>query len=129
MSKLLALGQIALLVAALAPAFAAAQDPADPRTAEQRIEALEHRVAQLESSVQYKSSVGFVVFLCGVFCALWAQNTGRSAWLWFFMGLLFSGFAVIGVLIKNANDRKRLRQAVDEEPVAAGVGDEPGRHR
>ena len=28
--------------------------------------------------------VGVVLFLFGVFCALWAQNTGRNAWLWFF---------------------------------------------
>jgi hypothetical protein len=49
---------------------------------------------------------GFVAFLYGVFCALWAQNSGRSAWLWFFLGLFFSIFTVIVLLAKNANDRK-----------------------
>jgi hypothetical protein len=129
MSKLRALGLIALLVGALAPAIAAAEDKAEQRTAEERIQALEQRVAQLESSIEHKSSVAFAAFLYGVFCALWAQNTGRSAWLWFFLGLLFSVITVIVLLVKTSNDRKRLRQAVDEEPVAAGVGEEPGRRR
>ena len=45
-----------------------------------------------------------VVFLFGAFCALWAQNTGRNPWLWFFLGLLFSVFTIFFVLTKNAND-------------------------
>ena len=50
--------------------------------------------------------------LFGAFCALWAQNTGRNAWLWFFLGLFFSVITVIVLLAKNANDRK-LEATVD----------------
>ena len=46
-----------------------------------------------------------VIFLFGAFCALWAQNTGRSAWLWFFLGIIFSVLTVIFLLSKNASDR------------------------
>jgi hypothetical protein len=74
---------------------------------EARIKALEDRVAREESTIRDNSSDGAVVFLYGAFCALWAKNTGRSAWLWFFMGLLFSVITVIVLLAKNAEDQKR----------------------
>ena len=53
---------------------------------------------------------GAVSFLFGAFCALWAQNTERSAWLWFFLGLFFSVIAVIVLLTKNADDNFDRRQ-------------------
>ena len=43
-------------------------------------------------------------FLFGAFCALWAQNTRRNPWLWFFLGLFFSVIAVIVLLVKNSDD-------------------------
>jgi hypothetical protein len=95
---------IAPLVAVFAPASAPAQDKI-----EERVKALENRVSQLESAVEHKAGIGGIVFLYGTFCALWAQNTGRSAWLWFFLGLLFSVITVIVLLVKNADDRKRQR--------------------
>ncbi|HYH78762.1 MAG TPA: hypothetical protein VEX86_03175 [Longimicrobium sp.] len=49
---------------------------------------------------------GFVLFLFGAFCALWAQNTGRSPWLWFLGGVFLNVLVVIVLLIKNANDRR-----------------------
>jgi hypothetical protein len=53
---------------------------------------------------------GAVLFLFGAFCALWAQNTNRNAWLWFFLGLVFSFITVIVLLVKNSNDRKQFRR-------------------
>jgi Na+/melibiose symporter-like transporter len=50
-----------------------------------------------------------VLILFGAFCALWAQNTGRNAWSWFFLGLAFSVITVAVLLFKNAEDR-RTRQ-------------------
>ena len=47
---------------------------------------------------------GVALFLCGAFCALWAQNTRRHPWLWFFMGLFFNVITVIVLLVKNADD-------------------------
>ena len=68
---------------------------------------LEVRVSSLESKVAQFPSEGLVLFLFGAFCALWAMNTGRSSWLWFFLGLFFSVIAVLVLLNKNAEDRRR----------------------
>jgi hypothetical protein len=117
---------IAMTAAVLIPAVSPAQDQVQKRSdaqvpkvpggglpaedvarLEARIKALESRVAREESTLRNNSSDGAVVFLYGAFCALWAKNTGRSAWLWFFMGLLFSVFTVIVLLSKNSEDQKR----------------------
>lgn len=65
---------------------------------------LEPRVSKLESRMAQASAAGTVAFLFGAFCALWAQNSGRSAWLWFFLGFLFSVIAVLVLLSKNSSD-------------------------
>jgi len=53
------------------------------------------------------ASVGLVFYLFGIFCALWAQNTNRSPWLWFFMGWLFAPITGLVLLYKNSEDRKQ----------------------
>jgi uncharacterized membrane protein SpoIIM required for sporulation len=67
-------------------------------------------VSKVERQVNDKSG-GAALFLFGAFCALWAQNTGRNAWLWFFMGLFFNVITVFVLLYKNANDPRRLTVA------------------
>jgi cell division protein FtsW (lipid II flippase) len=67
---------------------------------------LEQRVSNLEHRAGYHNDAGVAVFVCAAFCALWAQNTGRNAWLWFFLGLLFSFIVIFVMLYKNSNDRK-----------------------
>ena len=94
---------IATLAAALVPASASAQD----KTTEERVKALETRVSQLELAIENKAGLGGLLILYGAFCALWAQNTSRSAWGWFFLGLFFSVITVIVLLAKNEGDRKR----------------------
>lgn len=47
--------------------------------------------------------------LYGAFCALWAQNTGRNAWLWFIVGAIFNILTVAVLLYKNAEDRRTGR--------------------
>jgi hypothetical protein len=51
------------------------------------------------------STSAALIFLYGAFCALWAQNTGRNAWLWFVLGAVFSIFAVVMLLVENAKAR------------------------
>ncbi len=46
-------------------------------------------------------------FCSGHSAALWAQNTNRNAWLWFFLGLFFSVVTVVVLLAKNSEDRKQ----------------------
>ncbi len=101
MRQTLFLCLVATLVVAFIPAYACAQ-----KTVQERVEDLENRVDQLDRSLESKSSIGAVLFLYGVFCALWAQNTGRNPWLWFFTGALFNVITVIVLLVKNSNDRK-----------------------
>ena len=45
--------------------------------------------------------VGLVMFLFGIFCAYWAQQTRRSSWLWFFLGLMFGPITGVALLVKN----------------------------
>jgi hypothetical protein len=78
---------------------------------EKRIARLEDRVDDHSHSVQIGGDDGAVLFLFGVFCALWAQNTNRNAWLWFFLGLCFSVVTVLVLLAKNSEDRKLKRRA------------------
>ncbi len=96
----------------------------EPLQNAQVIERLEEKIQRLESDVWRLESenreiertrrkllrdsggAGVVVFLFGVFCALWAQNTGRNAWLWFFMGVFFHIITVLVLLSKNADDRR-----------------------
>ena len=66
---------------------------------------LQMRVAHLESRVASHVADGVAVFVAGAFCALWAQNTGRNAWLWFFLGLLFNVVTLLVLLYKNSNDK------------------------
>jgi hypothetical protein len=47
-----------------------------------------------------------VIILYGTFCALWAQNTRRNAWLWFFLGVVFNVLTLAILLYKNAEDRR-----------------------
>lgn len=70
---------------------------------------LEQRVRSLERQVDHLATTSLVLFLYGVFCALWAQRTDRSAWGWFFLGLFFGPITAIVLLAKNAEDRKKAQ--------------------
>jgi cytochrome c-type biogenesis protein CcmH/NrfF len=78
---------------------------------ENQLSDLRERVEKLESNVDSSTAgiPGVVVFLFGAFCALWAQNTRRNAWLWFFLGIFFNIITVIVLLWKNSQDRKQLQ--------------------
>lgn len=75
-----------------------------PIAADAQPTSLETRVSKLEGRLNDTTS-GALVFLFGAFCALWAQNTNRNPWAWFFIGALFNVIAVLIVLGRNANDR------------------------
>ena len=71
---------------------------------------LESKVSRLETQVDKARETGGLLFLFGAFCALWAQNTGRNAWLWFFLGFAFSVIAVLFLLTKNSSDNFEKRK-------------------
>ena len=58
----------------------------------------------LNQEIENYSPIFLVLFLYGGFCAVWAQNTGRNAWSWFFLGMILSVLTVITVLVKNNED-------------------------
>jgi hypothetical protein len=72
---------------------------------------LEQRVEDLEWNIKNTANLGILTLLTASFCALWAQNTGRSPWLWFFGGLFFSIIPVLMLLYYNAQDLKKARAA------------------
>lgn len=85
---------------------------AQSRPQSESINRLENRVDRLEHTIaQIGNDQGLTLILFGAFCALWAQNTGRSGWLWFFLGLFFSIITVLVLLWKNSNDLDRRRRA------------------
>ncbi|MEI6560874.1 MAG: hypothetical protein WCO68_02195 [Verrucomicrobiota bacterium] len=48
-----------------------------------------------------------VLFLFGAFCALWAQNTARNSFHWFWIGFLLNLGAVLLILWMNPRKRKK----------------------
>ncbi|HEY0017060.1 MAG TPA: hypothetical protein VGC13_12105 [Longimicrobium sp.] len=66
------------------------------------------RELQKDAAAQDDSSGVLLVVLIGAFCALWAQNTGRNPWLWFFLGVFFHWITLLVLLAKNAGDRTSL---------------------
>ena len=99
----------------LLPIFVPNAVQADEQT-DRRIAELERRINSLPTPIQTHGDNGALLFLFGVFCALWAQNTGRSAWLWFFLGLFFSVITVIVLLSKNSDDLARRRSKGEVSP-------------
>lgn len=55
-------------------------------------------VSELQEAIKGN---GLALILFGIFCAWWAKNTGRSGWLWFFLGAIFHVFAGIALLLKT----------------------------
>jgi cation transport ATPase len=100
-----------LLVGLFAAALFAPWAPLAAATVsvDDRLARVEHRVSHADAMI----SVGLVA---AVICALWAQNTARNPWLWFFAGLFFSAIALLVLLYKNARDL-RSRHAGAAPPL------------
>ena len=69
----------------------------------------------IEEDIEDNAAGGLVLFLSGAVCAMWAQFTSRSAWLWLFFGLILSSIALIALLWTTSTDIKsgRLRRWTD----------------
>jgi len=104
---------IVLVLAAIASPLTLPAQEGSPRT-EMRIRDLEAKVAQLESAAARPipatssktdptaaGALTMVALLFGSFCALWAQNTNRSALVWFVLGFFFQFITVIVLLLKK----------------------------
>jgi len=106
---------LAALVVALAvvsPAQGLAQSDASRLVElEQRVAQAEQRAVQAEHRAADRSVAGVSVFVCAALCALWAQQTGRNAWLWFFLGLFFTVITLLVLLYKNSTDKRSMAGA------------------
>lgn len=91
-----------LLLLALLPC-----GPALAQSESERVNQLERRVSKLEQKIKQVGDRSAILMLFGAFCALWAQNSGRNAWLWFFLGAFFSVITVLVLLWKHSNDLDR----------------------
>lgn len=103
--RMKALFFLLLLGVLSAPMAAMAQQPKLDRVGE-----LELRVDRLEGRLQ---SLAGPAFLAGVLAALWAQNTRRNAWLWFFLGALFVPITLLVMLYLNTRDRRERQRVAD----------------
>jgi hypothetical protein len=78
---------------------------------EQRLNALEQRVAAANNSFDFIKVYAFPIVGIGLFCGFWARNSGRDFWLWFAAGLVFNIFALIAVWDAHEKDQKAKRDA------------------
>lgn len=96
------------LVSLIAPQIAVSQSDGI-KTLQSRVSQLERRQNKQQTKIEQIEDIAKngapLAFLFAVFCALWAQNTGRNSWLWFFLGLFFSLVTVLFVLAKNDGGR------------------------
>jgi len=82
---------------------------------EQRLNALEQRAAPANNSFDFIKGylpAVFAIVGIGLFCGLWARNSGRDFWLWFVAGLVFTLFAVVAVADAHEKDQKAKREAL-----------------
>jgi hypothetical protein len=77
---------------------------------ERRVERVESRVDKLERAGR---NYGPASLVAGVLAALWAQNTRRNAWLWFFLGVFFAPITLLVLLYKNSADIDRRKLTAD----------------
>jgi len=83
-----------------------APHPASAQLTERRVEKIESRVSRLEREGRSWAGAAFV---SAVLAALWAQNTRRNAWLWFFAALLLAPVTLLVLLYKNSVDLRSRR--------------------
>jgi hypothetical protein len=103
MRQLICAVALITVLLALFPQLAYSQDVPDAR-----VDQLAKQIDQLESQI-HRTATPIILFLFAAFCALWAQNTNRSALLWFFLGWFFHVIAVVVLLAKNSDDRRQAR--------------------
>lgn len=81
---------------------------------EQRLTALEEREASNINPFGFFEAyipVFFSILGIGLFCGLWARNSGRDFSLWFVAGLVFTVFTLIAVLDAHEKDKKAKRDS------------------
>jgi hypothetical protein len=102
------LAQLAVMVLLVLSATALISQDSAPAI-EARLSRLEQRFDSLDNMRAGAAGGCGLSVLFGAFCALWAQNTRRSAILWFLLGAIFSIITVLVLLYKNSQDLARSK--------------------
>jgi len=133
MNTLLKLVIVSLMLLAPTSGWSAQESDSDLAAMKIRLNSIEREARELESridklegndrffsgsingqkysfSIPSTASLGLVI---GCFCALWAQNTKRNAWLWFFMGGCFAPIALFVLLAKNSEHQRLVNSRQD----------------
>lgn len=76
-----------------------------------QIRLIESRAFAENELVRNVTTGVLVMFLFAAFCAVWAQNCERNAFLWFFFGFLFNVVAVMSILIWFNPQNKERRKS------------------
>ena len=117
MHKRTMIGIALVTVAAMAPARAAMAQDDRLKKIEERLNVLEERTASANGpfdSIKTYIPGAFAILGIGLFCGLWARNSGRDFWLWFVAGLVFNLFALIAVASRHEEDQKAKKKAFKE---------------
>lgn len=107
---------------AIGSTTAVAQDRDATSVLQERVDSLERQIDRRGYRVEDRGYGCGIAILFGAFCALWAQNTGRNPWLWFFMGAIFSCITVLFLLVKNADDLAAKARSPEPPPGSDSVG-------
>jgi hypothetical protein len=117
MHKRIMIGIALATFAMIAPARALMAQDDRLKKIEERLNALEERTAAAHGPFDFiKTSIplAFPLLGIGLFCGLWARNSGRDFWLWFVAGVVFSLFALIAVGSAHDEDQKAKKKAFKE---------------
>lgn len=87
----------------------------------------EHGWRQADEARAALDRLGLWITLCilgfsGVFCAVWAQNTGRNPWIWFACGFLVHALTLAVLLYKNGQEAAGHHRAPALPAEKAGNG-------
>ena len=97
----------ALLASVVTAAAAMLPTPVFAQSDAKRLDDLQSRVSRLEHHPRSGDAAGVAAFVSGAFCAWWAQQTRRNAWLWFFLGVFFNVITLLVLLYKNSQDKRQ----------------------
>jgi hypothetical protein len=75
---------------------------------ESQVKELQERNKKAESELEDAADKFSLMVLYMFFCGLWAGLSGRSFWLWFFLGI-FNVFTLVALLFLSGQDWKKRR--------------------
>ena len=87
------------------------------RNISNKTDRLERRLGDMKHSVSQITGAGpgiLLLFFCAVFCAVWAHNTGRNSWAWFFGGLFLAPIALLYLLASSAEDHSGSKEDAED---------------